>query len=398
MDQHEAKQIVRERAERAHPALVGLSRWIHANPELQFEETLACGWVAEWLEKASFEVERGVGGLETAVAGHFGPGPLNIAMLAEYDALPEVGHACGHNVIAATAVGAGVALAGVAEQLGLRVTVLGTPAEEGGGGKIRMIDAGIFDGVHAALMTHPGPTDLLLPDVLAAQSIDVTYRGRPAHAGAFPEKGINAADVIVVAQVAIGLLRQQIVATQRIHGIVMSGGEAPNIIPAETRGRFMVRAASLDELDTLRTRVLRCFEAGATASGATLEIEQRPAYAEMRHDLELVRLYEENARALGRSFEAPPVVAGEERYELNRFSTDMGNVSLVVPAIHPVIGIDSAPAVNHQPEFTAAAATEAADRAILDGAIALAWTAVDAAVDERVRSRLLGRTAQVEAR
>jgi amidohydrolase len=384
MDRHEAKEIVRQRAERAHPGLVNLSHWIHANPELQFMEKLASGWVAEWLEKASFEVERGVGGLDTAVAGHFGPGPLRVALLVEYDALPEVGHACGHNVIAATSIGAGVALAGVAEQLGLRVTVLGTPAEEGGGGKVQLIDAGVFEGLHMALMTHPGPNDLLEPEVLAAQTLDISYHGRPAHAASFPERGINAADALVVAQVAIGLLRQALRPTERVHGIVTGGGEAPNIIPAETTARFMIRSATLDGLSELRERVLRCFEAGALASGARLEVEQRVAYAEMRHDAQLSALYQANAVALGRSFESGP-----DRLDLTRFSTDMGNVSLILPAIHPIVGIDSAPAVNHQPEFTAATVTAAADRAILDGAIALAWTVVDAAHSAEVRQRLL---------
>src|SRR5688500_782337 len=227
-DQLDPKDIVRQRAERAHEALVGLSHGIHANPELGFGETLASGWVAEWLEKNGFEVERGIGGMETALAGHFGPGPLHVALLAEYDALPELGHACGHNVIAATAVGAGVALAGVAEQLGLRVTVMGTPAEEGGAGKALLLEAGAFDGVHLALMNHPGPSDLLLPQVLTAQSLEITYTGRTAHAAAFPELGINAADAMVVAQVAIGLLRQSLRPTERVHGIVTLGGEAPN--------------------------------------------------------------------------------------------------------------------------------------------------------------------------
>jgi amidohydrolase len=325
-----------------------------------------------------------VGGLDTAVAGHFGPGPLRVALLVEYDALPEVGHACGHNVIAATSIGAGVALAGVADKLGLRVTVLGTPAEEGGGGKVKLIDAGAFEGLHMALMTHPGPNDLLEPEVLAAQSLDISYHGRPAHAASFPERGINAADALVVAQVAIGLLRQALRPTERVHGIVTGGGEAPNIIPAETTARFMIRSATLDGLSELRERVLRCFEAGALASGARLEVEQRVAYAEMRHDAQLSALYQANAVALGRSFESGP-----DRLDLTRFSTDMGNVSLILPAIHPIVGIDSAPAVNHQPEFTAATVTAAADRAILDGAIALAWTVVDAALSDEVRQRLM---------
>jgi amidohydrolase len=383
MEQHDAKQIVRERAERAHEPLVGLSHWIHANPELGFGETLASGWVADWLEKSGFEVERGIGGMDTALAGHLGPGPLHVALLAEYDALPELGHACGHNVIAATAVGAGVALAGVADQLGLRVTVMGTPAEEGGAGKVRLIDAGAFQGVHLALMNHPGPSDLLLPEILAAQTLQVAYTGRTAHAASFPELGINAADALVIAQVAIGLLRQSLRPTERVHGIVTLGGEAANVIPAATSGQFMIRAETLDELAELRRRVRACFEAGALATGAELVIDEQIGYADMRHDPDLAELYRRNAEALGRSF------GGPGRIEFRRFSSDIGNVSYAVPAIHPIIGIDSAPAVNHQPEFAAAAATGAADRAILDGVIALAWTAIDAATDPGLRERLL---------
>jgi amidohydrolase len=385
MDPSDPKQIVRELVERAHEALIGLSHWIHANPELGYEEHLAAGWVAEWLEKAGFAVARGVGGMETAVVGTYGPGPLNVALLVEYDALPEVGHACGHNVIAATSVGAGVALAAVADQLGLRVTVMGTPAEEGGAGKQLLLDAGAFDGVHLALMNHPGPSDQLLPEVLAAQSMDVVYTGRTAHAGALPQAGINAADAMVVAQVAIGLLRQALLSSDRVHGIVTVGGEAPNIIPGRTEARWMIRAASVARLDEVREKVRRCFEAGATASGAALEITEHTVYADMIHDPDLARLYGANAEALGRSFNT----ADPNRIEMTRFSTDMGNVSYAVPSIHPIIGIDSAPASNHQPEFTAAAAAPPADRAIFDGAVALAWTAIDAATDDQVRSRLL---------
>ncbi len=386
MEAAEAKNIVRQRAEKAHEALIGLSHWIHANPELGYQETLASGWVTEWLEKAGFAVERGVAGLDTAVFGTIGPGPFNVAFLVEYDALPEVGHACGHNVIAAASVGAAVALAAVAEQLGIRVTVIGTPAEEGGAGKVLLMEAGAFEGVHCALMVHPGPNDQVSPEVLAAQSLDVTYTGRSAHAGAFPERGINAGDAMVVAQVAIGLLRQSLLATDRVHGIVTFGGDAPNIIPARTEGRFMIRAATVARLDEVREKVRNCFEAGALASGAALSIEEKTVYADMIYDDDLNASYQANAEALGRSFE---VGADTNRLEMTRFSTDMGNVSYSVPSIHPIIGIDSAPAVNHQPEFTAAAASPAADEAILDGAIALAWTAIDAATDEDIRARLL---------
>lgn len=380
------KQVVQQRLERAHEALIGLSHWIHANPELGYEERRAVGWVSEWLEKAGFEVTRNVADLETAVVGTYGPGPLNVAFLVEYDALPEVGHACGHNVIAASSVGAGVALAAVADRLGLRVTVIGTPAEEGGAGKVLLMEGGAFEGVHCALMVHPGPSDQLLPEVLAAQSIDVAYTGRTAHAGAFPERGVNAADAMVIAQVAIGQLRQALLATDRVHGIVTVGGEAPNIIPARTEGRFMIRAATVARLDDLREKVRRCFEAGSIASGASLEIAEHTVYADMIHDPDLTRFYRANAEVLGRSFDG---VGMPGHLEMTRFSTDMGNVSYAMPSIHPILGIDSAPAVNHQPEFTAAAASNAADDAILDGAIALAWTAIDAATDEDVRTRLL---------
>jgi amidohydrolase len=375
------KQVARERIERAHEALIGLSHRIHANPELGYQEKLVSGWLAEWLESEGFEVQRGAAGLETAFVGGFGPGPLNIALIAEYDALPKIGHACGHNIISATAVGAALALACVADGLGLRVTVIGTPAEEGGAGKVELLNAGIFDGVHCALMIHPGPGDVIEPEVLAAQSLEITYSGRPSHAGAAPERGINAADGLVIAQVAIGLLRQSLLPTDRVHGIVTVGGEAMNVIPARAEAIWMIRASTVARLDQLREKVRRCFEAGALASGATLSIKEHQVYADMRHDRDLTRLYAANAETLGRSFGGPG--------EFNRFSTDQGNVSYRVPAIHPILGIDSGGAVNHQPEFAAATITPAADRAILDGAVALAWTAIDAATDEALRSRLL---------
>ncbi len=383
------KEIARQRVERAHEALIGLSHWIQANPELNHHETMACTWLIDWLEKAGFTVQRNVADLETAFVGTFGTGPLNIAIIAEYDALPEVGHACGHNIISAAAIGAGIALAAVAEALDITVSVIGTPAEEGGGGKIVMVDKGVFDNVHCALMVHPGPSDLLLPEVLAAQTLEVTYTGIPAHAGAFPERGINASDALVVAQVAIGLLRQALTEGDRVHGIVISGGEASNIIPARATAEWMVRAPTVARLDELRERVRRCFEAGALASGAELEIVARPVYADMRHDSALTSLYAKNVEALGR---APNGRQNDpKRLDMNRFSTDMGNVSYVTPSIHPILGIDSAPAVNHQPEFTAATVAPAADQAIYDGAVAMAWTAIDAASDPQLRQKLLDR-------
>jgi amidohydrolase len=386
MTDMDPKQVARDRVQRAHSALVGLSHWIHDHPEVGDQETLASGVVADWLEKAGFTVERGLGGLPTAVSGSFGTGPLHVALLAEYDALPDVGHACGHNVIAATAIGAGVALAGVADRVGLRVSVIGTPAEEGGGGKIRLLDAGAFEGVHLALMVHPGPSDLLEPHVLAAEQLEVMYHGRTSHAAAFPERGINAGDALVVAQVAIGLLRQRLRPSDRIHSMVTRGGEAPNVIPELASAAIMIRAATLDDMAVVRDEVMKCLEAGATATGATLEVKTKPAYREMRHDIQLADLYQLHAESLGRSFER------QGRVVFTNFSSDIGNLSQVIPSIHPIIGIDSGDAVNHQPEFAEAAVGEAADQAILDGAVALAWTAIDAATKPELRDRLLAGT------
>jgi len=378
-----AKQHAREQVEGAHGRLVELSHRIHANPELAYQERLAAAWLVDELSKAGYQLEFPIGGLETAFAGRLGPGPLNVAVIAEYDALPEVGHACGHNIIAATAIGAAIGLAAVADELGLRVSVIGAPAEEGGNGKQALIDAGVLGDEHFALMVHPGPTDVLTSEILAAQSLEVMYTGRPSHAGAFPERGINAADGLVIAQVAIGLLRQSLLSSDRVHGIVTVGGEAQNIIPARAEGIWMVRAQTLERMEVVRDAVRRCFEAGALASGASLSIKERPAYADMRHDADLAGLYRANAEALGRVFGGAS--------DFNRYSTDMGNISYVVPSIHPVIGIDAGGASNHQPEFAAATVNASADQAVLDGSLALAWTVIDAATDDALRQRLLAR-------
>jgi amidohydrolase len=277
----------------------------------------------------------------------------------------------------------------VADEVGLTVSVLGTPAEEVGNasGKILLLERGAFEGVHAAMMVHPAPLDVLAANIIAASMFDVHYTGKASHASAFPELGTNAADALTVAQTAIGLLRQHITATDRIHGIITFGGDAPNVVPANTSARYIIRSQTVEELDRLRPRVHRCFEAGALATGATLRIAggDKP-YAEMRHDPLLAGLYRRNAEALGRSF--PPLGDWETR---PTGSTDMGNVSRAVPAIHPMIGIGSLPAVNHQPEFAAYCVRPAADKALEDGALAMAWTAIDLASDEDARARLMAR-------
>jgi amidohydrolase len=381
----DAKAAARERIELARERLLELSHRIHAEPELGMEEEKACVWLSDELSAAGFTVERGVGGLSTAFSARSGPGPFRVVVCAEYDALPEIGHACGHNIIAAMSVGAGLGLAAVADDVGVEVTVLGTPAEESGAGKVLLLEQGAFDGAHAAMMVHPSPLDVVEMPIIAVNQLNVQYFGKEAHASAFPELGINAADAMVVAQTAIGLLRQHLRSTDRVHGIVTHGGDAPNVVPAHTEGTWLVRAADLNELREVEARVIRCFEAGALATGARLEVTpEHPPYAEMHHDPALASLYRANAEALGRTFlELTPNV------ERTAGSTDMGNVSLAVPSIHPSIGIESLPAVNHQPEFTAQCVTPVADKAVMDGAIAMAWTVIDAVADDQLRNRLM---------
>ncbi len=381
-DMSDTKAAARERVQAAHADLIALSHRIHAHPELGFEEEQASAWLADTLSDADFAVQTGICDLPTAFVARAGSGPLHIAICAEYDALPGIGHACGHNLIAAMAVGAGMALARVADEVGLTISVLGTPAEEVGdaGGKILLLERGAFDGMHAAMMVHPAPADIVAPKMIAAATFEMRYTGKEAHAAAFPELGINAADALTVAQVAIGLLRQHIRASDRIHGIITKGGDAPNVVPAHTAAKYMVRAQTLDDLRDVMPRVMRCFEAGALATGARLEMlgGDKP-YAHVVHNAAMAALYQRNAEALGRGFVDAPLAA----------STDMGNVSLVLPTIHPFIGLNSLPAVNHQPEFTAACVTPDADRAIYDGALAMAWTAIDMARDETLRERLI---------
>lgn len=367
--------------------LINLSHRIHAHPELGFEEEKASAWLSESLAGAGFTVATGICDLPTAFVARAGSGPLHVAICAEYDCLPGIGHACGHNIIAAMAVGAGIAAARVADDVGLTVSVIGTPAEEVGnnGGKILLLKGGAFAGVHAAMMVHPAPFDVVTPKIIAASMFDVRYTGKESHASAFPELGTNAADALTIAQTAIGLLRQHILPTDRIHGIITKGGDAPNIIPAHTSARYIIRGQTLKELEELRPKVHRCFEAGAVATGAKMEIVggDQP-YAHMIHDPDLALVYQRNAESLGRNF--PDLGALLERAA---GSTDMGNLSLVLPAIHPFIGINSLPAVNHQPEFTAHCVTEDADKALTDGALAMAWTAIDMARNDNLRARLM---------
>ena len=379
------KSASRSTVSAASGTLVELSHRIHAHPELNFEEEQAAGWVAGVLADAGFEVETGAADLPTAFVATAGSGPLTLGICAEYDALPGIGHACGHNVIAAAAAGAGLALAPLADDLGLTVKVFGTPAEEGGGGKILMLEQGAFEGVHAAMMVHPWATEHLTATCLAVAHFDVRYTGRAAHASAAPWEGVNAQDALTVAQVAIGLLRQQLRPGDQIHGVVVEGGGAANVIPDAITARYMVRARTAQELVTLLPRVEACFEAGALATGCSVTYDElSPPYSHMVPDPALMAAYRANAEALGRRFDADdagipsPVI-----------SSDMANVSLAVPTIHPMMRIEANGAVNHQREFADATVSTSADAAVRDGAVALAWTAIDAATDPVLRERLL---------
>ena len=378
------KAAAEARIDSSATRLIRLSHRIHAHPEVAWNEHQASAWVADELADLGFSVQRNLCDLPTAFAATIGTGRLHLGVFAEYDALPNLGHACGHNIIAAIAVGVGLALAPIAEFLDATVSVFGTPAEEGGGGKIELLDRGAFDGLHAAMMVHPGPLDVARAEPYAVSHSKIGYRGKASHAAAYPERGVNAADAFTVAQVAIGLLRQQLDSKARVHGIITSGGEAPNAIPEVTHGRWYVRAGSLVDLAELEEKVFRCFEAGALATGCSLEIEaESKPYAEFKNNELLLERYVANATRLGRQF-----VGSGSDMGMNRASTDMGNVSQRLPAIHPYIGIDSLPAVNHQKEFAAHCITPAADRAVIDAAKAVAGMCIDIAGDQASRAAL----------
>ena len=355
------------------PLLLETSHQIHAQPELSFEERFASGLLADVLEQQGVEVTRSAFGLETALDATVGSEGPTIAVCLEYDALPVVGHACGHNVIAAAGLGAGLAAAALAEEAGGRVRILGTPAEEGGGGKVLMAEQGALEGVDAAIMVHPADADLVAMDAIAATHLEVVYEGVAAHAAAFPHLGRNALDAAVLGYVNVAALRQHIEATDRVHGVFLEGGDKANIVPERTRMQWMVRSARFASLEPLQRRVEACFDAGAAATGCSCSYRvTNPPYADMIDNPVLAGLYAANSEALGRPLTDPraggPRVVG---------STDMGNVSYLVPAIHPMVKVAPKGVSIHTHEFTAHARSEAGDAAVLHGARALAATVAD---------------------
>jgi amidohydrolase len=366
------KQTAEERFNTIEGELREISRWMYENPEIQYEEFESSAKLASFLVEHGFDVEHPAYGLDTAFEATVGSSGPRVVICCEYDALPEVGHGCGHNIIATAALGAGVAASVLADELGIRVTVLGTPAEEGGGGKVDLIDAGAFEDAVASMMIHPSPADLLDPSFQARSSYTVEYFGKESHAAFAPHLGVNALDAFVQAYVSVATLRQQILPTDRIHSIIEHGGDANNIIPAYTRSTWGIRSADSERLEELIPKVHACLEAAAGTTGCRVEISQiGHPYLNMANNEVMTELFQTNSTALGRPL---PVEANEG---VSGGSSDMGNVSQVVPSIHPMLAIDTGGAVNHQKEFAAATVTDSADRAIRDGALAMAYTIID---------------------
>jgi amidohydrolase len=366
----EVKALIKSEIDNRRPELEAISRKIHDNPETGMNEVQAARWLSEYLEANGFRVERGTGNLPTAWRASYGTGAPVIAFLAEYDALPQIGHACGHNIIAAAAVGAGVAAKKAADASGGTILVIGSPDEEHGGGKELLVRAGVFREVDAALMIHPDTDDNALIITLACQNLNVEFFGRAAHAAAAPEQGINALDALILSFNGLDALRQHVKDRVRIHGIITDGGEAANIVPAHSAGNFIIRAGNRDYLETVKGKVLDCFKGAATMTGARLEYNWGAVcYAAMRNNHTLARLYRENMEALGR-----PVKISEDG---TTFSTDMANVSEVVPALHAMVKIAPPEVKHHTAAFCEAAVSEAGRKGLSDGAKALALTTAD---------------------
>lgn len=384
---------VEDAVNRRRSDLVELSHAIHAEPELAFAEFKSCAKAQALVAERGFEMTAAPGGLDTAFRAEFGSGPLVIGICAEYDALPGLGHACGHNIIAASAVGAALALADVAGECGIKVVLIGTPAEESGGGKVLLLNAGAFDDIVASVMIHPGPLDIARARSLAASQVDVVYTGRESHAAVAPYLGINAVDAITVAQTAIGLLRQQFAPGQMAHGIITEGGQAANVIPARAVLQYLMRATEASSLRDLEGRMADCFLAGAVATGCDYEIEQtEPPYDELTPDTWLANVFRGEMKRLGREPLGEDIEAA-----VPLGSTDMGNVTKVMPGIHPVVAVDAGGASVHQPGFTTAAASPSGDKAVIDGAIMLARTVVALAETPAERDRVIALHAEREA-
>ena len=372
----QVKDGLSARIDRLRPELERIGRDIHHNPEIAYEENRAVGWLTSLLREHGFEVSTGVAETPTAFTAirRNGDGPA-IAFLAEYDALRGLGHGCGHNLIATASTGAGIALADLLESHPGRVVVIGTPAEEGGGGKIRLIQGGVFQSVDVAMMFHPDARTQVPHWALAVTHLNFEFTGKAAHASGDPEKGINALDAFVLAYNGISMLRQHVKEGARLHGFIKEGGTAPNIVPDRTSGEFLVRARDRQYMEELVQKVKNIFQAAALATGCSvkLSIEGEP-YEDMRNNGVLAGLFEENLRKLG----VHPV---EPVPWENAGSTDMGNVSHVVPGLHPTLAIAPAEVACHSQAFLQAADSLRGYQAMIDAAKALAMTGADLLLD-----------------
>ncbi len=351
--------------------LVGLARRIHAAPEIAFEEAKASQWLSETLERHGFKVQRGVADLPTAFRAErvASPGGPTVAFFAEYDALPEIGHACGHNLICTAALGAGIGLAAIGSKVAGKVLVMGTPAEEGGGGKVLMLQRGAFAGIDAALMFHPADYTLTMRQSLASYRLKVKFVGKAAHAAAAPHEGINALDGLVQMFVNIGLLRQQLRDDARVHGIITYGGAAPNIIPDRAEAAFSVRATDSAYAAKVLEKVINCGRAGAAATGATFEHETQKGYEAMKPNRPLAEAIGRHLQELGWAVDRPP-----QRIRMG--STDMGDVSQKIPSLHPYLAIGKNVS-GHTVEFREAAKSDEGFRGMLTAAKVMALTGFD---------------------
>ncbi len=375
------KERTSKAIDRLLPELISISHNIHAHPELNFEERYAAGLLTHALRAHRASVERPVGGMETALAARVGAGGAKVTLFSEYDALPEVGHGCGHNLIAVYGLGAFLGLAALGEDLPGSVVLFGSPAEEEGGGKIKLLEAGLLKGTEAALMVHPSTrTAAALPN-LAIATYQLTFTGKAAHAAVHPYLGINALDAVVQTFTNINALRQQLRPEVRVHGIVTHGGARPNIIPERAAAEFYVRAPDSLTLADLERRVLACAQGAATATGARLDAKRRHAYRELRPAPALQRAFSANLKALG-------VVEDQVKPGTYAGSTDMGDVSQVVPAIHAYVAIATEGTPSHSPPFREAARSRAGDASIPIAAKALAFSALDVLTDADLREEL----------
>jgi amidohydrolase len=370
--------------ERWKPRVQAVAREIHALKEISFEEVRSAEALAALLEEGGFEVERGTGGLPTAFTASAGTGGLTVALCVEYDALPNIGHACGHNLIAGASVGAALALRPFVDELGITLKAIGTPAEEHGGGKALMLERGVFDGVGLALMVHPVQDGITYnPAGTSAQAVGrymATFTGKAAHAAAAPHLGVNAADAAVLSQVAIGLLRQQIPGDHRIACYVAEAGHVTNIIPERAVVEFECRAFTLPEFRALLERVRRCFEGAALATGTTLVFEDtEPLYEPLLQDDDLAAHWTAAMASFGKDTSPSAKLGGG--------STDMGNISQVIPSLHPWLSIPGADVPIHSHAFAALADTPEAYGVMFEAATALAWTVAGAAATPTQRER-----------